>query len=327
MSSNDNLPVGVIGVGSMGRNHARVYSELPGAELVGVADTDRQRAHVVADEYGTEVLDRRRLVARAEAISVAVPTEYHFDVARECIEAGVNVLVEKPFVEDSRQGRELSALASEQDVVLQVGHIERFNPAVDALFDLVTDLDVIAVDFRRLGPPLDRDINDSVVLDLMIHDLDIALELIDADIRDISAASTRGDQYATARIDFANDVIGTFTASRRTQRKVRTVELTTESCQISLDYLDQSIQIHRRSRPEYADFGDGMRFRQESVIERPLIDTGEPLRIELESFVGVCCDGGQPKVTAADGLRAMEVAHRIDEIAAPPGELVSATAE
>jgi predicted dehydrogenase len=305
------VQAGVVGVGSMGRNHARVYAELPGVDLVGVTDVDAERARAVAEEYDTVAMDRRSLLARADIVSVAVPTAHHYDVTRDCIEAGVHALVEKPFVTSVAEGEQLAALAEEHDVVVQVGHVERFNPAVGALFDIVDDLDLVAVDAQRLGPPPDRPIDDGVVLDLMIHDIDIVLALHGGEVSSIRALSTRDGQYATAQLGFDDGFIATLTASRRTQKKVRTLSVTAADRYITVDYIGQAIRIHRHSRPEYTSDDSAVRFRDEQVIEQPIISSGEPLKHELSSFVEAATAGREPVVGIDDALRAVEVASEV----------------
>lgn len=310
------LRVGIVGVGSMGANHARVYSQLADVELIGVADVDDEQARRVAAEYGCEAMEQADLFETVDAVSIVVPTQFHYAVATEALEAGVHVLVEKPFVATEEEGRELIDLADEKGLTLAVGHIERFNPAVDALSELVEDLEVLAIDARRLGPPLDRDIDDSVVLDLMIHDVDVLLALVDSEVVDVSAVERDDGQYAVAQVRFENGVIGTLTASRVTQRKVRSLEVTARECLVEMDYIDQSMEIHRQARPEYTSLGAEMRFRQESVTERPLIESEEPLLRELRSFVDAVVTGSPPEVTGEDGLRALDLCRRISEAGA-----------
>jgi len=190
-TTEDSLPVGVIGVGSMGRQHARVYAELPGASLVGVADDDPERAGSVAREYGTRAMSVGDLLSSVAAVSIAIPDEYHYDVARRALDAGVHVLVEKPFVTDPEDGRELVAMADRAGLTLQVGHVERFNPAVQTLADVLVDEDVISIEADRLGPPLDREVG-GPVRDLMIHDIDVVCALLEEDVRSVEA-TTAGD--------------------------------------------------------------------------------------------------------------------------------------
>lgn len=308
-------PVGVIGVGSMGQNHARVYRELPGAQLVGVHDADRSRAADVAAEYGTTGREMGELLARCAAVSVAVPTRYHYETVRECIDAGVDVLVEKPFVADPEAGRRLVEFADERDVVLQVGHVERFNPAVQSLLELAADLEVHAVDAHRLGPPVDRQIEESVVRDLMIHDVDVLLALLGGEVAHVDAVGTSGGEYASANLRFDSGVVGQLTASRLTQEKVRRLTLSATDCRVTVDYIDQSIEISRQSAPEYVREDGGVTYRHESVRERVSAEQREPLKAELDAFLDAARTGAEPVVTGEDGLRALELTRHIDRLA------------
>ena len=317
----EQLAAGVIGVGSMGQHHARVYSELPEAELVGVTDVDREAADSVAAEYGTDALDRETLLARADIVSVAVPTPYHYDTAVACIDNGVDLLIEKPFVEDLDQGRALAERAREAGVTLQVGHIERFNPATKVLTEIVPNLDIVAVDIDRLGPPVDRGGDDSVVMDLMVHDIDILLSLVDSEI-DSMAAATRETGHANVQFQFDDDTLASLTASRLTQQKVRTLSLTAESCRVNVDFISQTVEIHRHSMPEYIESNGDIRFRHESVVEHPIVDNGEPLKAELAAFVTAAREGSEPVATAEDGLRVLEVANEIEGLTEPTERMV-----
>lgn len=309
------VDAGVIGVGSMGRHHARVYSELADVNLVGVADVDESQAASVATKHGARALAMEPLLDAVDVVSVAVPTQYHYDIACECIDRGVDILVEKPFVADPDDGRELIARAERADVTVQVGHVERFNPAVMALDDVLPDLDIIAVDAKRLGPPLEREIKDSAVMDLMIHDIDILLSLVDGEVNTLSASGTRDNRYATATFTFDDGTVGTLTASRVTQEKVRELSITARQCQVNVDYTNRTIEIHRHSLPEYIEQNGDIRYRHESVVERPMIENTEPLKNELSSFVDVATTGEPPVVTAESGLRVLEIARQIDELA------------
>jgi len=314
--SDDRLRAGVIGVGSMGRNHARVYRELAGVELVGVADQDQTAAARVASEYGTRGTDTPGLLADADIVSVAVPTPVHVPVVQDCLDAGAHVLVEKPFVDDLDAGRALAERADAADRVLQVGHVERFNPAVQTLLDIVSDLDVLAVDAERLGPPLERDMGASVVLDLMIHDIDVLRALLDGEPESVSAVGATDGEYATACFEFDDGVVASLTASRVTQQKVRRLNVTARECRVVVDYIDQSVDIHRHSLPSYVESDGNVRHRTESVVERPSVQNGEPLKAELASFVDTVRTGGDPVVTPEDGLRAVELADQVESLVA-----------
>ena len=323
------VSVGVLGVGSMGRHHARVYAESSNAELVGVSDVNEENAAEVTLEYGTQAMSTEELLDAADAVSVAVPSRYHRSVTMEVLDAGVHALVEKPLATTTADAEALVDAADAAGVVLQVGHIERFNPAVRTVSEFVDDLDLIAADARRLGPPVEdeRDVGDGVVFDLMIHDLDVLLSLVGSPVIDVSAAGSPDDQYVAATLGFENDVVGSLTASRVTQRKVRELTLTATNCIVTVDYIDRSVRIYRRTRPEFlVDDGD-LRYRSEQVVERPTVDNGEPLKKELDAFLDAIRNGTEPVVSGRDGVDALSLAHRVRTALEPevPLEGINAT--
>ncbi len=313
-SENTTVDVGVIGVGSMGQHHARVYNELTNANLVGVFDTDSDRAAEIAAKHGTEALKLDELLKNAAAVSVVVPTEYHLTIAEQALAAGVAPLIEKPVVTDQSEGKKLRALRDEAGLPVQIGHIERFNPAVSALKNVLDEMTVLSLKAERLGPPPSREIHDSAVLDLMIHDIDIVLSLVDGEPIEVNSAGIRDNRHTTATITFDSGVIANLTASRLTQRKVRKLTITAEECLVEVDYMDQSIEIHRQSIPEYIENNGNVRFRHESIIERPTIRNGEPLKQELQAFVTAVETGSEPIVTVEDGLKALELAQTIEKM-------------
>jgi len=307
----DRIPAGVVGVGSMGENHARVYDELDATELAGVYDADADRAREVADRLDTEPLPLDELLDAASAVSIAVPTPYHHEMASECIERGVDILVEKPFVGNLADGRDLVERAAERDVTLQVGHVERFNPVVAALQELVDDLDVMAVSAERLGPPLDREIGDSVVTDLMLHDLDVVLDTFAGDVESVAATGRADGDYAVANARLDAGVVARFAASRVTQEKVRELKISARNCRVKADFIDQTIEIHRSSSPEFVRGDGNVRHRHENVVERVTVERREPLKNELRSFVEAATTNTEPVVTGEDGLRVLELTEAI----------------
>jgi predicted dehydrogenase len=311
----DTLKAGVIGVGEMGRHHARVYAEMQGVELAGVSDVDSERASKVADQHQSTACGRAELLDLVDVVSVAVPTEHHYEVSRDAIDRGVHLLVEKPFVSDRDRGVELIGRARAAGLTLQLGHVERFNPAVAALSDVIQDLDLIAMTADRLGPPLDRNVEDGVMLDLMLHDIDILLSVVDGMVDQVAASSARDEQYAAATIEFDTGLIATLTASRMTQQKVRELSITAAECQVNLDYAEQSIKIHRQSAPAYIESDGDVHHRHESVTERLSVSNAEPLKRELGSFVDAVRSGRPPIVDGEDGLRALALAERIQSVA------------
>ncbi|MDS0281790.1 Gfo/Idh/MocA family oxidoreductase [Haloarcula onubensis] len=309
------LSAGVVGVGSMGRHHARVYNEIQGVELAGIADADEETAAEVASTYGSAVYDLETLLDMVDLVSIAVPTRFHYDVASQAIEAGVSVLVEKPFVADAESGRDLIERAEDAGVTLQVGHIERFNPVVDVLEDVLANVEPIAASARRLGPPVSRDVKDDVVMDLMIHDIDIACSLFGDEVAGVTAIGACDGDYTDAQIEFDGGTLCSLTASRVTQERIRDLSVTARECHVNVDFMDQSVRIYRHSDPSYHTENGDVRYSQESIIERPAVDSDEPLKRELRSFVDCVRSGATPRTTGNDGLHAMLLADEISEIA------------
>jgi predicted dehydrogenase len=310
--TDDPIHAGVIGVGSMGRNHVRVYDELEETDLVGVFDVDADNAADVAAEYGTTSRSMTDLLDTADIVSIAVPTQFHYENAKRALQADVDVLVEKPFVADPEKGQELIDIADERDLALQVGHIERFNPAVQTLRDLVEDLDIHAVSTERVGPPIDRAIDDSVVMDLMIHDLDIVLDIIEGDVVSYNSVGTPGGRYANANLRFDSGVTASLTTSRVTQEKVRGLTISAEDCRVKIDYIDQSIEIHRSSVPEHIDDDSVVRHRHENIVETLTVEQAEPLKSELSSFANAAKTGADPVVDGQQGLRVLKLTKSLD---------------
>ena len=309
------VDVGVVGVGSMGRHHARVYHELPAVNLVGVADENASTAASVATEYDTDATTTTALLEQVDAVSIAVPSRFHHEIGLQAIEAGVHALVEKPMAPTIDAARSLADAAASAGVTLQIGHIERFNPAVIAVREFVKDLDLIAVEARRLGPPVevDRDVSNDVVFDLMIHDIDVIMSLVGSEVRTVRATGSPDREYVNASLQFDNDVVGSLTASRVTQRKVRKLTLTATDSLVTVDYSDRAVWIDRRTRPSYLTDDGDLRYRSERVVERPTVDNGEPLKKEISAFIEAVQNGTTPLVTGEDGIAALSLATRINE--------------
>ena len=297
--------VGVVGVGALGQHHARVYADLPGATLAGIYDADPSRAAEVAARHGVPAFRQlRELTDAADAISVAVPTVEHHRVARTLLEAGKDVLVEKPMTAGLAEAEDLIGLASEKGAVLQVGHIERFNPAVDALRKAALQPRFIEV--HRLSPFSPRSLDVDVVLDLMIHDLDIVLCLdgsgaVQVDAVGIPVLTSKVD-IANVRLRFASGLIANLTASRVSAEKVRKFRVFSPKTYISVDFAARSAQVYRLVQ------GQG---GPEITTERTSAPDEEPLRRQLAAFVAAVRDRAAPMVTGADGLRALTLAHTV----------------
>lgn len=308
--------IGVVGVGSMGAIHARSFSSLPHlCTLRCVYDTDRTASSRVAAKYRTTAVDRfEDLLAAVDAVSLAVPTSAHHEMACAAIEQGKHILLEKPIAATSAQGRDLVARAKAKGVVLQIGHIERFNPAVGLLPEILGDKQIVALDFHRMSPYNSRIFDADVVSDLMIHDIDILHSLLLTPPLRIEAAgaapsSSVGADYAVATMTYEGGVIANLTASRVTEQKIRTLCITTLEAYIELDYLERRILVYRATLPIFS--GNGASYRQENIVEKVYVPTHEPLLLEIESFLHCVRTGEKPVVTGEDGVAALETVERI----------------
>jgi UDP-N-acetylglucosamine 3-dehydrogenase len=309
------IDVGVLGIGYMGRNHARILSDLPGAKLVGVYDSDAGRAAEVAAEFETRAFDEAAaLVEACRALVIAVPTDEHYSYAVDVLNAGRDILVEKPITDDLEQASSLCSIAREKGLILQVGHIERFNPVALELPRLVKD--PIYISCERLSHFIpDWQGKTSVVLDLMIHDLDIVLSLIGKPATIVNAVCSEagagpGD-LAIAQVKFDGGTIANFVASRVSQAKVRRISVTQHEEVIGVDLLRQTVAVHHLISNDYF-YDTRMGYKQETVTEIPYLSKhGEPLRFELESFVESVATREPPIVSGEDGMKALALAMEI----------------
>jgi predicted dehydrogenase len=329
---------GVVGVGHMGHYHVLVYKGLWDVDLAGVVDIDGDRARAVAAHYDTRAFaDHRDLIGRVDVASVAVPTEQHFHVARDLLEGGVSVLVEKPMTPTLEEARALFALARRQNAVLHVGHVERFNGAVQELKRIVER--PILIESRRLGPFVPRVQKDTVVMDLMIHDIDIVLGLVDARPRLLAAQGVRAHSevadVATVQVWFESGTVATITASRATEEKIRTLAITQPDAYVLLDYFNQDIQIHRRAAQESTVNRESIRYRQASFVEHVVVHKDNPLKLEIQHLIRALRRrqaGETVALEEAEDLRSLAMALEIERMirdgvaveALPPGEPWSA---
>lgn len=298
--------VGVIGVGHLGQHHARLYAALSGAKLVGVNDTDSERTRLVAERYHVPAQARlSALLEQVDAVSVAVPTSAHYAVAKTCLEAGVHVLVEKPIAVTPAEARELVGLARAKGLVLQVGHIERFNPVIRAVRPHVRRPGFI--ECHRLSPFGERGTDVDVVLDLMIHDLDMVLSLEPGPVEEVRAAGvpvlSSTVDIANARIAFGSGCVANLTASRVSTTRLRRLRLFQRDTYISVDYQTRQGVICRRV------VGPGS--RAEIKVEQVQGGDEEPLKLELEAFLKTIVAGTRPPVSGEDGAAAVELAHQV----------------
>ncbi len=299
--------VAVVGVGALGQHHARVYASLPSAELAGIYDIDPSRAREVAQRHGCPVLERLQdVVEKAEAVSVAVPTVDHHRVAAALLGAGKDVLVEKPITTTLDQADDLVRLAAEKGRVLQVGHVERFNPAVDLLRAHARQPRFVEV--HRLAPFSPRSLDIDVVLDLMIHDLDLVLSLDGSEAVQVEAVgvpvlSTRVD-IANARLRFESGLIANLTASRVSVEKVRKFRVFAPRTYISADLVAREAQVYRLCDGDHGP---------DITVERSTPGAVEPLVTQLEAFLEAVRNRSEPVVSGGDGRRALALAGSILE--------------
>lgn len=311
----EKVKVGVVGVGSLGQHHARNYSELPNCELVGVADIDRKAATRIASQCRCQALFDYHLLLdndQVDAVSIVLPTELHYQAAKDFLDRGIHVLVEKPITNEVSEARELIEMASKRDRILQVGHIERFNAAIVHLNKILTR--PMWIECHRLGPydPRVRDVG--VVLDLMIHDIDIVLQIVDSAIVSIEAVGvpiiSKREDIANARIKFENGCTANLNVSRVTPSKLRKIRVFQPNTYISLDYARQSLEIFTREEIKNADSDEP---QAQIVRKRIRLKKEEPLKVELSHFVDCVRNGHEPHVTGEHGHDALQVAVTITE--------------
>jgi len=304
------LKVGVIGVGSLGQWHARIYSELARADLVGVFDADPNRAQEIAERYGSRVCGSiEELAEQCDAASVVVPTDKHFEVFQTLLPHNVSMLMEKPIASTSSQGEQMVRLAQENNLILQIGHVERFNPIMSFLEENLTSPRFIEATRlaeypppRAEGPPRGTEV--SVVLDLMIHDLDIILHLVHSPVTGINATGVSvlspTEDIANARLNFENGCVANVAASRISQDKLRKIRVFQDDIYLSLDYMNQAGQLCTKT-------ATGIEAREVPI------EKGEPLDSELASFVDCVRHRNDPVVTGQHGAEALRLAVAICE--------------
>jgi predicted dehydrogenase len=306
----DKISTAVIGVGYLGRFHAQKYAVLPASRLVGVVDSHEKARNAVAAELGVPAhADYRDLIGKVDAVSIVTHTPSHFDIAADFLRAGVHVLVEKPMTETLEQARELIALAKQHGCVLQVGHLERFNAAILAAEPVLREPRFL--ECHRLAPFRERGTDVNVVLDLMIHDIDIVQSIVKSPLVSVDAVGTPvfSDEIdiANARLRFANGCVANTTASRvslKTERKLRIFQ---DDAYLSMDLQQKILTVIRKKAPGSPSGPLPV------TIEEQNLEQGDALKAEIESFLGCVRSGGVPVVSGEDGLRALETALRITE--------------
>ena len=308
------IKVGVIGVGRMGTYHVGILSELPEVELAAVVDIDYKSRKIIEENYGTPGFENYKdIYGKVDAAVVAVPTGLHFPIAKDLLNAGIHVLLEKPCANNLDHARELFRIAEDKALTLHIGHVERFNGAVQELHKIVDS--PIFVECRRMGPFTDRIKDDGVVLDIMIHDIDIILNLIQSKVTKIfvlgSSIFSTKDDLVNAQLEFENGCIANIIASRASQNQIRTLSITQKDSFVVLDYTDQEIYVHKQSSSEHKLSKDSLRYKQESHVERIFVHKDNPLKLELKHFLDCATNGSPRKVAIDNELYSLEVALNI----------------
>jgi predicted dehydrogenase len=297
------IRVGVIGAGAMGRNHVRVLNRLEDAVLVGVHDLDLARAESVSSEFGTKSITMEELLAGSDAVTIAAPTRFHRDLGVMLLSAGKHIFMEKPITATVEEARELIGKAKETGRTLAVGHIERFNPVIAELERRLTHPKFIEA--HRLSPFPGRSVDIGVVLDLMIHDLEIILHLVNSPVASVDAAGvsvlTPHEDIANARIRFENGCVANITTSRISPERLRKLRVFQSDAYLSLDYMNQKGEIY---------------FKGPAGIERAdlPVEPQEPLMLELNSFLESVSSGKPPRVGGSAAANALELALRITDL-------------
>jgi predicted dehydrogenase len=298
----------------MGEYHVGVLSEMREADLVGVVDSSEERAKTISERYNVPYFgDYKDLFDKADVAVVAVPTSLHYSIGKEFLQAGIHVLLEKPCADDLAQARELFDIADEKNITLHIGHVERFNGAVQELFKIVKD--PIYIECRRMSPFASRMKDDGVVLDVMIHDIDIILNLIKSEVSNInvvgSSVFSGRDDLVNAQIEFENGCVANILASRASQNKVRTLEVTQKDSSVLLDYTEQEIFVHRQSSSEHQMSKGALRYKQESLVERIFVHKDNPLKLELKHFIDCATNGSPRKVAVETEVNSLKIARQI----------------
>lgn len=318
----NNVKIGIIGVGHLGNLHTKLFKTVSNCNLMGVFDSDVEKAEKVAGEHGTKYFKSLDdLLSEVDAVSVVATTSAHYELVKRCLESGKHVFVEKPITSKIHEAEELVELADNMNLILQVGHIERFNPALLSLEKYNLDPKFIQTDRLAQFNPRGTDV--AVVLDLMIHDIDIILSLIKSPVQNISASGvavvSNNIDIANARLEFKNGAIANVTASRISQKKMRKMRMFQRDTYISLDFITGSSEVYRLVNPEqmtgsnFISFGEmGIGDKKKLVVyEQPELKEVNALQYELQLFVNSCYHGTPPVVSGTDGLRALRIAEQI----------------
>lgn len=317
------LKVGVFGTGHLGKYHLNNWKEIEGVKLVGFFDPNIETAKAIADEYKIKrFADEDKLIDAVDIVDIVAPTNHHFYLCEKAIRKGKHVFVEKPIAETMEEARQLVNMVKEANVKMQVGHVERFNPAFQAIKDM--KLDPMFIEVHRLAEFNPRGTEVSVILDLMIHDIDIILKIVKSDVKNIHASGvavmTDTPDIANVRIEFYNGCVANLTSSRISMKKMRKIRLFQKDAYIGVDFLEKKTEIIKLKQDADTQNKKNFSFDIETnsgiktiTVVQPEIKQTNAIKAELESFVNAINNNYTPEVSAIDGYLAMEIAHKILE--------------
>lgn len=307
----NHLRYAIIGAGNMGKNHVRVVSELSNAELAFVVDADPERAQALAQQFNCQfATDYKEIADQVDAVSIVVPTELHFEVASYFLERGVHVLLEKPIAKTLDEAAKLIEITKESGAKLQIGHIERFNPTIRTIKNIVNNPYLIEI--NRLNPASNRITDVGVVLDLQIHDIDLILYLVDAKvarIHSISKSFGQPEDVVITQMEFENGCLANLTTSRVTHNKIRSIGVSQEDCYIQGDMMGAHVEISK----QLSGNQDATGYRSESSVDKVFVPREEPLKAEIQSFIEAILEDKSPLVTGEDGYEALKIAYEVLE--------------
>ena len=320
----DNLKVAVIGAGMMGKNHLKTYKNMQGVELVGVYDIFPEAAAAAAEMFGIKAFSSlEEVAANVDAVSVVTTSVTHCEVGDFFLNKGIHCLIEKPLAATEDECKKLIASAKKNNVVLLVGHIEEFNPAVEQLAKILSDNSKIrSLTAQRMSAASGRITDVDVAMDLMIHDIEVVQNLVKSPVKNVEAVSVKtpdnasGKNYISALVEFENGVTANLTASRITQARVRTLTVTTDTNYIDMDFINQSINVHSQGRMPYVNqesIPDWMNYGLKGSVEQLFIPTNQPLQAELTHFVACVNGKATPRITGEKALEALRVIWKVQE--------------
>jgi predicted dehydrogenase len=312
------LKVGVFGVGHLGKFHLNNWKEIEGVKLVGFFDPNNDNAKPVAEQYGLKrFADEEKLIDACDIIDVIAPTDQHFSICMQAIRKGKHVFVEKPLAHTIQEGRDLVSMVREANIKMQVGHVERFNPAYLAVKGM--NLNPMFIEVHRLAQFNPRGTEVSVILDLMIHDIDIILSLVKSDVKNISASGvavmTDTPDIANVRIEFNNGCVANLTSSRISMKKMRKMRLFQKDAYLGIDFLEKKTEIIKLKQPDDTNVFsfdiETQNGKKTIAIANPTIQPLNAIKLELEAFVDSIINNKPTVVSEIDGFLAMEVAHQV----------------